>query len=356
MISNVRQITGLLLNSQSNNIVLTKLLFVIDPIGIMCGPLILYYFKSILHKKFYIDYWFILMCIIPGTVILMNLWPYFQLTFAEKQNMILSIINHVYKRDFPMQHTSFFSFKIQGRIIASYNLSFLIYSFYYLFKANKAKKIKASMGRIIYSMISITLITIIPVLLFILTTSYLSNEKFDISLKVSNNFNSDFLYVFTLISPISFLFFPHLIYGQNQSSALYLKLKELYNTKFKWGCQEFNAEIEKSADIGRIIAYIDNQKPYLNPTFSLHSISSELNIPHLQVSSCLNKVLKVSFPEYRNLKRVEYAIQLFRENKHLHMSIEGISDQSGFKSKSSFYLAFRAVYQMTPTEWIAKNL
>jgi AraC-like DNA-binding protein len=212
------------------------------------------------------------------------------------------------------------------------------------------------MERIINSMISIILITIIPLLLFILTTSYLSNEKFDISLKVSNNFNSDFLYVFTLISPISFLFFPQLIYGQNQSSAIYLILKELYNTKFKGACQEFNADIEKSPDIGRIIAYIDNQKPYLNPTFSLHSISSELNIPHLHVSSCLNKVLNVSFPEYRNQKRVEYAIQLFRENKHLHMSIEGISDQCGFKSKSSFYLAFRAVYQMTPTEWIAKNL
>jgi AraC-like DNA-binding protein len=66
--------------------------------------------------------------------------------------------------------------------------------------------------------------------------------------------------------------------------------------------------------------------------------------------------MKVSFPEFRNQKRVEYAIQLFKEKKHHQMSIEGISDQCGFKSKSSFYLAFRAVYQMTPTEWIAQNL
>lgn len=356
IIFNVRQTAGLLLNSQSNNIVLTKLLFVMDPIAIMCGPMILYFFKSIVHKKFYMDYLFILMCIIPSTIILMNLWPYFQLTFAEKQNMILSIINDAYKRDFPMQHTLFFSFKIQVRIVATYNLAFMVYSCYYIFKANKAKKIKANMDQYIYSIISIMLITIVPVVLFVLTTSYLTNEKFEISLKVSKNINSDFLYVFTLIPSISFLLFPQLIYGQNQGTSIYQKLKEIFNSNFKGMCQEVHVKFEKSTDIGCIITYIEKQKPYLNPSFSLHSISSELNIPHLQVSNCLNREMKVSFPEFRNQKRVEYAIQLFKEKKHHQMSIEGISDQCGFKSKSSFYLAFRAVYQMTPTEWIAKNL
>ena len=356
IIFNVRQIAALLLNSQSDNIVLTRLLYVMDPIAVMCGPMILYFFKSIVHKKFYMDYLFILMCIIPSTIILMNLWPYFQLTFAEKQNMILSTINHTYKRDFPMQHTLFFSFKIQVRMVATYNLAFMVYSCYYILKANKAKKIKANLDRFIKSIISIMLISVVPVLLFVLTASYITNEKFEISLKVSKNINSDFLYLFTLIPPISFLFFPQLIYGQNQGTSIYLKLKEILNSNFKGMRREVHVEFEKSMDIDRIITYIDKQKPYINPSFSLHSISSELNIPYLQVSNCLNKEMKVSFPEFRNQKRVEYAIQLFKEKKHHQMSIEGISDLCGFKSKSSFYLAFRAVYQVTPTEWIAKNL
>lgn len=356
IIFNVRLTAGLLLNSQSNYIVLTRLLYVMDPIAVMCGPMILYFFKSIVHKKFYMDYLFILMCIIPSTIILMNLWPYFQLTFSEKQNMILSTINHTYKRDFPMQHTLFFSFKIQVRMIATYNLAFMVYSFYYIFKANKALKIKANVDRYIKSIISIMLITVVPLLLFVLITSYITNEKFEISLKVSKNINSDFLYLFTLIPPISFLFFPQLIYGQNQSTSIYLKIKEILNSNFKGMYQEVPVEFEKSTDIDRIITYIDKQKPYINSSFSLHSISSELNIPYLQVSNCLNKEMKVSFPEFRNQKRVEYAIQLFKEKKHHQMSIEGISNICGFKSKSSFYLAFRAVYQVTPTEWIAKNL
>jgi AraC-like DNA-binding protein len=46
----------------------------------------------------------------------------------------------------------------------------------------------------------------------------------------------------------------------------------------------------------------------------------------------------------------------FINDEHKSMSIEGIAMQSGFKTKSSFYSAFKSVYNMTPTEWIAKNL
>jgi AraC-like DNA-binding protein len=98
------------------------------------------------------------------------------------------------------------------------------------------------------------------------------------------------------------------------------------------------------------------KKPYLNANFSIHDVSRELNIPHLRVSNSFNKQLETSFPEYRNKLRVAYAVNLLQENAHFQMSIEGIAFQSGFKNKSSFYAAFRTVYQMTPTEWISKHL
>jgi AraC-like DNA-binding protein len=81
-----------------------------------------------------------------------------------------------------------------------------------------------------------------------------------------------------------------------------------------------------------------------------------LNIPDHRVSQCFNNEIQVSFPVFRNQLRVEYAIGLLKKDEHKSMSIEGIAYQSGFKTKSSFYSAFRSVYKMTPTEWIAKNL
>ena len=49
-------------------------------------------------------------------------------------------------------------------------------------------------------------------------------------------------------------------------------------------------------------------------------------------------------------------ISLMRAGAHLTISIEGIAERSGFKSKSIFYAAFKEEYNMTPTEWIKKNL
>jgi len=113
---------------------------------------------------------------------------------------------------------------------------------------------------------------------------------------------------------------------------------------------------EATTEKDKIVTYITNEKPYLSPTFSMHTLSKDLNIPHLRVSSCFNKEMNISFPEYRKRKRVDHAIALFKEGAHKKMSMEGISAQSGFKNKSSFFLAFQTEFMLTPTEWIAKNI
>ena len=107
--------------------------------------------------------------------------------------------------------------------------------------------------------------------------------------------------------------------------------------------------------LGDMMNYLEKEKPFLKTEFSLHDLSRELNIPHLRVSGFFNKQLKNPFPEFKKRLRVGHAIQLFKENMHLQMSIEGIATVCGFKNKSRFYAAFKAEYKMTPTEWIEKN-
>jgi AraC-like DNA-binding protein len=104
------------------------------------------------------------------------------------------------------------------------------------------------------------------------------------------------------------------------------------------------------------VAYIETEKPYVKVSFSLHDLSQALNIPRIRVTNCFNKDLNTSFPVYRNKLRVADAISLLRAGTHLTISIEGIAERSGFKSKSIFYAAFKEEYNMTPTEWMKKNL
>ena len=159
-----------------------------------------------------------------------------------------------------------------------------------------------------------------------------------------------------LILPLSFLLMPNLLYGDQNNASLLDKLILVYK-RMTTRVESFQeTPFEKSDDLDRIVSYIEKEKPYLNTAFSLHDISRNLNIPHIRVTTCFSKQLKVPFPAYRNKLRVEHATALFRSGAHLNTSIEGIAAMSGFKSKSIFYTAFKTVYGVNPMEWMKENL
>jgi AraC-like DNA-binding protein len=196
----------------------------------------------------------------------------------------------------------------------------------------------------------------LPVLLQILFATLKSPKTFDLSFQDST-ISFDIMYLSTLFLPISFILFPSWLYGSTSTStSLWEKIKEIWVSISRIALDEKMENPEKSADLDRIIEYMDKKKPYLKSNFSIHDVSRELNIPYLRVSDSFNKQIKTSFPKYRNNLRIKHAVQMFKDKKHLHMSIEGISMQSGFKIKSAFYAAFKDEYKMTPTEWIEKNI
>jgi AraC-like DNA-binding protein len=57
----------------------------------------------------------------------------------------------------------------------------------------------------------------------------------------------------------------------------------------------------------------------------------------------------------RNQLRIEYAIDLFKNDAHLKNSISGIATDAGFTNRATFYTAFKEVTKMTPFEWINEN-
>lgn len=350
IIFNVRQLCGLLLGSNQNEDILVKILFTSDPIIYLIGPLILYYFKSLIQGKLVFDYKFLLF-MLPAFLIFVNSIPYYQLPLQEKINVIRSIKQNSYVLNFPYRHTLLFSFKTQTKCIIGSNMLFFIYSIRYYNLERKSIQVKAKNIQFINTNIFLFLISIIPGLLLLIYSSY----KFS-KFSVSSNYNNEYHYLFTIITPISFLLFPKLIYGLHSNSSISHIFQNLITRIFKDNANVGEVIPEQSSDRDRIMKYMETKKPFLNSNFSLHTLSHDLNIPHLRLSTCFSKEMKTSFPEYRNRKRIEYSIQLFKDNKHHQNSIEGIATQCGFKNRSSFYLAFNAVYGMTPSEWISKNL
>jgi AraC-like DNA-binding protein len=107
--------------------------------------------------------------------------------------------------------------------------------------------------------------------------------------------------------------------------------------------------------LDRILEYIKSEKPFLNFDFSIHDISGTLKLPQIRVSNSFNNQLKIPFPSYRNMCRIEHFLNLYENNTFPNYSIEGLARESGFQTKSSFYSAFKSVHNMTPMEYISKK-
>jgi AraC-like DNA-binding protein len=168
------------------------------------------------------------------------------------------------------------------------------------------------------------------------------------------NISPEILGILAILAPLSFILLPNWLYDNSIDSDLNLYFR-LMNRIPK---NEGNNDLIKSeiiTDSTKIISYLNEEKPYLSPGFSIHDLVSHLDIPQKNVTDCFNKVIKIPFPRLRNQLRIEYAMEMFKNNAHLKNSISGVASDAGFKNRATFYIAFKEVAKMTPIEWINEN-
>jgi AraC-like DNA-binding protein len=355
----IRQFIFILIHSDAHVEVLAILLFHLDPLFFLLGPFFLYYLKSIVHGKLVMDK-YLLVYSIPALIALINTLPYYGYPFAEKVAESAAIQGN-YFLDGPVNfQLLFFPFKYQLRFAALYNLSVVLFSFVYLIrlKKNSAIPLKKKVSVLLNRILAVaTLVVIVPNLFVLLYVLVNSPKKGELVFRQAAFEDNGAIFFMTLLLPLSFFLVPSWLYN-DQASANPLDKIRAFLQKLRRGTAQaaVSSKFEKSADLERILAYLETKKPYVQLNFSLHDLSQALNIPHSRVTTFFNKELNTSFPSYRNKLRVAHAISLLHEGTHLTTSIEGIAERSGFKSKSIFYAAFREEYGMTPTDWIKTNL
>jgi AraC-like DNA-binding protein len=355
----IRQFIFILIHSDAHVEVLALLIFHLDPLFFLLGPFFLYYLKSIVHGKLVTDK-YLLIYMIPALIAGINTLPYYSYPFAEKVAESAAIQGNYFLDGSVNFKLLFFPFKYQLRFAALYNLSVVLASFVYLIrlKKNSAIPLKKKVSVLLNRILAVTtLVVIIPNLMVLLYVLVNSPKKGELVFRQAAFEDNGAIFFMTLLLPLSFFLVPSWLYN-NQASATTLEkirgfLQRIWLSTSKTALE---SKIEKSADLERIIAYLETEKPYVNVSFTLHDISQALNIPHVRVTTCFNKELNTSFPSYRNKLRLAHAISLLRAGTHLTISIEGIAERSGFKSKSIFYAAFKEEYGMPPTDWMKKNL
>lgn len=102
-------------------------------------------------------------------------------------------------------------------------------------------------------------------------------------------------------------------------------------------------------NLKRVRAYMENRSPYKKSNLKLQDVAIALSINSHELSRIINSYLEINFNEFINQYRIEASKTLLLKDKLL--TIEGISVEVGFKSKSAFYKAFKKNVGSTPTQF-----
>ena len=352
----IRPLLFYLFNNQAYTDLFAQLFLHLDPITCLFGPMLLYYFRSLLKDKLVLD-WALLLHLIPAFVILLNTLPYYGVPFAEKMEFAAQV-----QAGDPSRENNFpyllFHYRWQKLFLPGYNLIYALISIAYAFRVRQQGTfyVKRRVWFLLTRVAWVFGIYFSPIFFFILYSTIINPENYELSFTNEAYQNNGFLYFNTLILPISFLLMPKVLYGEKQKGSplesIWESIKEFFARRYP----EHDKPKSESEAVEQIVSYLEQAKPYLKDDFSQHDLSIALNIPQKRITECFNKQLNVSFPLYRNTLRIRHATDLLREGAHLTTSIEGIAERSGFKSKSAFYLAFKAVHGITPVDWIKENL
>ena len=98
--------------------------------------------------------------------------------------------------------------------------------------------------------------------------------------------------------------------------------------------------------------YLAGTKAYLRPDLSLAMLARETNIPGRNLSRSINTYLRRNFFEFINKMRVEEAKRLLLNMDASGYTVESIYSECGFRSRSTFFLAFKKVEGKTPAAWL----
>jgi AraC-like DNA-binding protein len=307
-------------------------------IGFLPIPFAIIYYQGIIYKNNKLKPIYLLL-FVPFLFALVNFIPFLGLPLSEKIQLYKNPTSALYDTSYLWISWS------ASRIISDvYNSILATITIILLFR-QLVQKGNLLNTKSFSSLIQIGLILIInfDVLLIL---------SFPKTFHIKEYIISDNLEMISLIFPISILLFPNFIYDKYTHSDLsfYLRLMNRITGK-----EEDSNSQELIFVASRILSFLNQKKPYLSPGFSKHDIVTHLDIPQKTVTDCFNKVIKIPFPRMRNQLRIEYAIDLFKNDAHLKNSISGIATDAGFTNRATFYTTFKEVTKMTPFEWINEN-
>lgn len=129
------------------------------------------------------------------------------------------------------------------------------------------------------------------------------------------------------------------------------KLQDDVDTSDSEECLEINPELFTQLKT-ELIKKVNDDKIYRDQDLTIYKLAKEIGTNSKYLSSIINKEFEKNFVNFINEYRVEEAKQNLKSEKYKNYTIEAHGQHVGFKSKSSFNIAFKKYTGKTPTEFL----
>ncbi len=323
-----------------------------SPLYVLSGPLLYFYVRGIVNDNSRLQKSDILH-FIPFIIYTINIGNYLFTSFSFKQNFVAAVIEAPSKvLDFdPVLIPGFLSHILRPVISLLYVvLCFvLLHQFY---KRNVSHSQSKIVYRWLFALISVVFITFTVFLTSISQTL----SKPDVRQAVIDGSIGVVVCMFSLmlINVLPF-FFPRILYGLPQ---LDYNLKNVSRVEIvpndvsskqeqDYGISDERVELLRY----KISKYCENH-PYINPNFSLTSMSTDTGIPVHHISYYFNVILNTNFSLWKNGLRIKYVMELMKTESAEILTLDAISKKAGFVSRNTFIVSFKHHTGLTPSEYL----
>lgn len=173
-------------------------------------------------------------------------------------------------------------------------------------------------------------------------------------LKLDRFFFQYFMSVYfaaTLLLILQLIFLqPNVLYGLKVESISPNENSKNNNTKpLKL------SSIEIAAFKKDIETFFKTNQGYLSNDFRLQDFANDLSMSKNLLSHVINTVYNQNFNQLINSKRIDYVLNKLNDSQWVKLSLEGMANNVGFKSRTTFTKAFKEKTGLTPSEYITKR-
>ncbi len=105
----------------------------------------------------------------------------------------------------------------------------------------------------------------------------------------------------------------------------------------------------------KLTELLKNEQLYLDHDITVVELAIRTGYSRHEISELINVGAGLNFNEFINRYRVEHFKEKLVDPSYSHLTILGIAQESGFRSKSTFHQVFKDNTGMTPREYLIKN-